>query len=87
MGGSYMDRTHGCDEQSKRQLSNIAQRPFINHHIAPMPDVYVGMIAIRLSLTADDLDEKPLQTVYNQINRYVPVGRNQHQIFCAETKC
>lgn len=42
-------------------------------------DIGCGMIACRLSLTADDLDEKLLKKVFDQINRDVPVGRSQHK--------
>lgn len=42
-------------------------------------DIGCGMIACRLSLTANDLDEKLLTKVFDQINRDVPVGRNQHK--------
>ena len=37
------------------------------------------MLACRLSLTANELDEKSLKKVFDQINRDVPVGRAQHQ--------
>lgn len=36
------------------------------------------MVAVRLSITARDLDEKSLKKVFNQITRDVPVGRGQH---------
>ncbi len=42
-------------------------------------DIGCGMMAARLSLTADALDEKRLQLVFNQIGRDVPVGRGQHR--------
>ena len=42
-------------------------------------DIGCGMLACRLSLTANDLDEKSLKKVFDQINRDVPVGRAQHQ--------
>jgi tRNA-splicing ligase RtcB len=42
-------------------------------------DIGCGMIASRTSLTADDLDEKSLKRVYDQIVRDVPVGRDQHK--------
>ena len=98
--------TDECDEKSKQQLNNVAQLPFINHHVAAMPDVHVGkgatigsviattqaiipaavgvdlgcgMIACRLSLSADDIDEQSILKIYNQIHRDVPVGRNQHR--------
>lgn len=42
-------------------------------------DIGCGMIACRLSLTANDLDEKLIKKVFDQINRDVPVGRDQHR--------
>src|SRR5690242_9251637 len=42
-------------------------------------DIGCGMIATRLSLTAQDLDEKRLRKVFNQITRDVPVGFGQHK--------
>lgn len=42
-------------------------------------DIGCGMVAARLSLTANDLDEKSLKKVFDQISRDVPVGRAQHQ--------
>ena len=98
--------TDEVDENSKKQLTNIASMPFIHHHVAAMPDVHLGigatigsviathkaiipaavgvdigcgMLACRLSLTANELDEKSLKKVFDQINRDVPVGRAQHQ--------
>jgi tRNA-splicing ligase RtcB len=41
-------------------------------------DLGCGMIAARTSLSADQLDEKSLRRVYDQITRDVPVGRDQH---------
>ncbi len=41
-------------------------------------DIGCGMIAARLSLTANDLDEAALRRVFDQIGRDVPVGRAQH---------
>ncbi|HEY5900310.1 MAG TPA: RtcB family protein [Burkholderiales bacterium] len=41
-------------------------------------DIGCGMIARRLSLTAEDLDEAKLRKVFNQISRDVPVGFNSH---------
>lgn len=41
-------------------------------------DIGCGMVASRLSLKADDLDEKTLKRVFDQISRDVPVGRAQH---------
>lgn len=97
--------TDDVDERSMEQLNNIAQMPFIHHHVAAMPDVHLGigatigsviathkaiipaavgvdlgcgMVAARLSITANDLDEKSLKKVFDQITRDVPVGRAQH---------
>ena len=42
-------------------------------------DIGCGMIAARTSLTADQLDEKSLKRVFDQISRDVPVGREQHR--------
>ena len=42
-------------------------------------DIGCGMIAARLSLTGDELDEKSLKKVFAQIERDVPVGREQHR--------
>jgi tRNA-splicing ligase RtcB len=41
-------------------------------------DIGCGMIAARLSLTANELDEKRVKAVFDQIGRDVPVGRAQH---------
>jgi tRNA-splicing ligase RtcB len=41
-------------------------------------DIGCGMVAARLSLTANALDEKNLKKVFDQISRDVPVGRDQH---------
>ena len=41
-------------------------------------DVGCGMIATRLSLTSNDIDEISLKKIFNQISRDVPVGFNQH---------
>ena len=41
-------------------------------------DIGCGMIARRLSLTADELDEQALRKVFNQISRDVPVGFDSH---------
>jgi tRNA-splicing ligase RtcB (3'-phosphate/5'-hydroxy nucleic acid ligase) len=97
--------TDEVDENSKRQLANIASLPCIHHHVAAMPDVHLGigatigaviatreaiipaavgvdigcgMVACRLSLTGNQLDEKSLKKVFDQISRDVPVGREQH---------
>ncbi|HEX6319981.1 MAG TPA: RtcB family protein [Burkholderiales bacterium] len=41
-------------------------------------DIGCGMVATRLSLTSNDLDEKRLKGIFNQITRDVPVGFAQH---------
>lgn len=41
-------------------------------------DIGCGMVAARLTLTANELDEKSLKKVFEQISRDVPVGRAQH---------
>ena len=41
-------------------------------------DIGCGMVAARLSLSAEDLDETSLRKIFNQITRDVPVGRGQH---------
>src|SRR5690348_2825281 len=41
-------------------------------------DIGCGMIARRLSLTANELDEPSLRKVFNQISRDVPVGFDSH---------
>jgi tRNA-splicing ligase RtcB len=41
-------------------------------------DIGCGMVAARLSLTANNLDDKSLKKVFDQISRDVPVGRGQH---------
>lgn len=41
-------------------------------------DIGCGMAAVRTSLTANDLDEKSLRRIFDQISRDVPVGRAQH---------
>lgn len=42
-------------------------------------DIGCGMVAARLSITANDVDEKSLAKVFNQITKDVPVGRGQHK--------
>jgi tRNA-splicing ligase RtcB len=42
-------------------------------------DIGCGMIAARTSLSGDQLDEKSLKRVFDQISRDVPVGREQHK--------
>lgn len=41
-------------------------------------DIGCGMLACQLSLTANDINEKSLKKVFDQISRDVPVGRGQH---------
>ena len=41
-------------------------------------DIGCGMMATRLSLSGEQLDEKSLNRVFNQISRDVPVGFRQH---------
>jgi tRNA-splicing ligase RtcB len=41
-------------------------------------DIGCGMMAARLSLTGNDLDERKLTSIFNQISRDVPVGFDQH---------
>ena len=41
-------------------------------------DIGCGMVASRLSLTGNQLDERSLRKVFDQISRDVPVGREQH---------
>src|SRR3954452_14468906 len=42
-------------------------------------DIGCGMIAARTSLSGDQLDEKSLKRLFDQISRDVPVGRDQHK--------
>src|SRR5882672_587933 len=42
-------------------------------------DIGCGMMATRLSLTANDFDEQKLSRVFNQITRDVPGGFDQHK--------
>ena len=42
-------------------------------------DIGCGMVACRLSITGNDLDERSLRKVFGQISRDVPVGRDQHR--------
>lgn len=42
-------------------------------------DIGCGMVAARLSITANEIDEKSLQKVFDQITCDVPVGRAQHR--------
>ncbi|WPL15759.1 RNA-splicing ligase RtcB [Thiorhodovibrio winogradskyi] len=42
-------------------------------------DIGCGMAAARTSLTAEQIDEKALKKLFDQISRDVPVGRAQHK--------
>ncbi len=42
-------------------------------------DIGCGVCGVCTSLTANDIDEKSLKKVFNQITRDVPVGRGQHK--------
>ncbi|MBI5912392.1 MAG: RtcB family protein [Betaproteobacteria bacterium] len=42
-------------------------------------DIGCGMVACRLSITGNELDEKSLKKVFGQISRDVPMGREQHR--------
>lgn len=41
-------------------------------------DIGFGVVAARLSLTADGIDQKRLKKVFDQTSCDVPVGRDQH---------
>ena len=49
-------------------------------------DIGCGMMAARLSLRGEDIDEKSLTKVFGQISRDVPVGFGQHDDVVADTK-
>ncbi len=49
-------------------------------------DIGCGMIATRISLTAEHLDERSLKRVFDQVSRDVPVGFNQHNERDARTE-
>ena len=49
-------------------------------------DIGCGMIATRLSLTGNDIDEKKLKRVFDQITRDVPLGFDQHEERDARTE-
>ncbi len=42
-------------------------------------DIGCGMAAARTSLTAEQIDERTLKKIFDQISRDVPVGRDQHR--------
>jgi tRNA-splicing ligase RtcB len=50
-------------------------------------DIGCGMMATRLSLTGNELDEASLKKVFAQISRDVPVGFGQHSDRDARTDC
>ncbi len=41
-------------------------------------DIGCGMVACRLSISANEIDDKSLKKIFDQISRDVPVGRAQH---------
>jgi tRNA-splicing ligase RtcB len=43
-------------------------------------DIGCGMIATRLSLSGNQIEEKSLRRIFDQISRDVPVGFDQHEI-------
>jgi tRNA-splicing ligase RtcB len=49
-------------------------------------DIGCGMMATQLSLTGNELDESSLRKVFNQIERDVPVGFEQHDDTIANVK-
>ena len=92
------------EESAIKQLSNIANLPFIHKHVAVMPDVHMGlgatigsviptvgaivpaavgvdlgcgMMAVRTSLSANDLPDN-LQKLRSRIERMIPHGRTNH---------
>lgn len=50
-------------------------------------DIGCGMAALRTSLTANDINEKSLKSVFDQINRDVPVGAAGHTEQRAQVDC
>lgn len=42
-------------------------------------DIGCGMVAARLSISANEVDEMSFKKIFNQISRDVPVGRGQHK--------
>jgi tRNA-splicing ligase RtcB len=48
-------------------------------------DIGCGMLAARTSLAAQDLDERRLRRVFDQMSRDIPVGRDQHPEERAQT--
>src|SRR6266850_6917102 len=49
-------------------------------------DIGCGMMAARLSLTANDVSEKELKRVFAQISRDIPVGFEQHKDHAARSE-
>ncbi len=97
--------TDDIDPLAMAQLENVANMPFVHHHVAAMPDVHVGvgatigsviathkaiipaavgvdigcgMVAVKLSLTANQLPDSLVQ-LRSGIERRVPVGFAKHR--------
>ncbi|MEE9266924.1 MAG: RtcB family protein [Gammaproteobacteria bacterium] len=97
--------TDDIDPLAITQLENVANMPFVHHHVAAMPDVHVGvgatigsviathkaiipaavgvdigcgMVAVKLSLTANQLPDSLVQ-LRSGIERRVPVGLAKHR--------
>jgi tRNA-splicing ligase RtcB len=97
--------TDDIDPLAITQLENVANMPFVHHHVAAMPDVHVGvgatigsviathkaiipaavgvdigcgMVAVKLSLTANQLPDSFVQ-LRSGIERRVPVGFAKHR--------
>src|SRR3954471_2256864 len=97
--------TAEIEAAARQQLVNISALPIVQHHVAAMPDVHLGigatvgsviptmkaiipaavgvdigcgMMAARLSLSGNELDEVSLRKVFGRIERDVPVGFSQH---------
>ena len=97
--------TDDIDPLAITQLENVANMPFVHHHVAAMPDVHVGvgatigsviatrkaiipaavgvdigcgMVAVKLSLTANQLPDSLVQ-LRSGIERRVPVGFAKHR--------
>ncbi len=97
--------TDDIDPLAITQLENVANMPFVHHHVAAMPDVHVGvgatigsviathkaiipaavgvdigcgMVAVKLSLTANQLPDSLVQ-LRSGIERRVPFGFAKHR--------
>ena len=97
--------TDDIDSLAMTQLENVANMPFVHHHVAAMPDVHVGvgatvgsvipthkaiipaavgvdigcgMVAVKLSLTANQLPDS-LAQLRSDIEQRVPVGFAKHR--------